>query len=438
MSTCKTLEERQEANASNPCDKKWTPVFPTWIVHSVTPGILLTGMTIIGYGLSTNRKWAISRFIKPSTQLSVMVLLLAADLGSSYFDQTRISNEENCLTSMLTGDWYDDATGRMVFGSLSAVCTAVSAYGIKSGSITLSSTGIPFAAMTGYLAWSPQKFQSCANNALVTGLLAFGLDIMTLVGILEVMFAESGNKDTSWHNPTIAFSAVISTLFVLLIGKCSNYGQRIKPGSCDIDDKKDLEEEKMLDRKPELFTGIAFSVFTMAYLIFLKMKFTEVSCCAVYPVLVFLVFDILTKMQLWKRGEPLVGDALHRGIIYVLVQTMDMLLSSSSMISVMVDKGLISKGVSSGSQVSLFKHMGHFAGGSLTYLYNIVKLITSLITNTGLPSTAGSLKRLAEITKAVGLNVVANAIPLAIDSKNATYMLASNPTGDLNVPCFVE
>ncbi len=433
---CSTLRERQEANAANPCAKPWSPVFPPWLVNSVAPGILFTGMTIIGYGLSTSRGWALSGFTKPSTQLSVMMMLMAADLGSTFWDHSRISDEEFCLTSSLAGDWFDDATGRMVFGALSALLAAVSAFGVKTGSVALSSTGIPFAAMMGYLAWSPQTFQSCRNNGLVTGLLAFGLDIMTLVGILEVLLAETGNRDTSWHNPTIAFSAVISALFVLLIGRFSDYAQRIKPGSCEIDDDGDLEDERRRDRKPELFTGIAFSVASVAYFVYLKMKFAEVSCCAVYPVLVFLLFDVLTKLQVWKRGEPLTGDALHRSVIYVMVQVMDVLLSSSSMISVMADKGLLV--ANAPPAISLLGHAGRLAGGSLTYLLNVARLVVSLIANTGLPSTTGSLKRLAEITKTVGLNVVANAVPLAIDSKNATYMLAINPTADLNVPCFVE
>ena len=408
------------------------------MVKSIAPGILFTGMTIIGYGLSTNRKWAISNFIKPSTQLSVMLMLMCADHSSTYWDHSRVSNEEYCLTSMLTGDKYDDAKGRMVFGALAAVLTAVSAYGIKSGSISLSATGIPFATMMGYLAWSPQTFQSCKNNAIVTGLLAFGLDIMTFVGILEVLFSASGNTDKSWYTPTVTYSVIISALSVALIGRYSDYGERIKSGSCEIDDEKDIEEEKLVDRKPELYTGILLSIVSVAYFIYLKLNFSEVSCCATYPVLIYLLFDILAKLQVWKRGQPLTGDALHRSIVYVLVQTMDVLLSSSSLISVMMDKGIVAKTLTQGSPMGIVKHIGHFAGGSLTYLYYVINLVITLVTGSGAPASLGSLKRLAEITKTLGLNVVANVVPLYVDQMNATYMMSASPQNDLNVPCYVE
>lgn len=437
MSTCATFEERKAANRAQPCEKPWTPVFPMWMVNSITPGILLTGMTIIGYGLGTNRKWAVSNFIKPSTQLSIMLLLMVADHGSSYWDHSRISNEEYCLTSLLPMDVFDDAKARRIFGSLAVALTGVSAYGIRSGSITLSSTGIPFAAMMAYLAWSPQTFQSCKNNALVTGTLAFSLDIMTFVGILEVLFAESGDKDTSWHTPTIAYSVIISALYVVLMGKFSDYGNRITPGSCEIDDSRDSEEEKITDRRPELYTGVLFSVVSIFYFVYLKLKFSEVSCCSVYPALIYLLFDVLTKMQVWKRGESLTGDSLHRSIVYILVQVLDIMLSSSSMISVMAEKGLVGNTIS-GESLGLVKNVVHFAGGSLTYVWSIVRLIIAIVTGSGGPTSTGSLKRLAEVAKSIGLNVVANLVPLSIDSTNATYMLSANPQEDMNVKCFVD
>ena len=438
MTSCTTLEERMEVNAANPCKEPWTPVFPKWLVGSITPGILLTGMTIIGYGLGTNKKWAISNFIKPSTQLTIMMFLMVADHMSSYWDHSRASDEPYCLTSMITADKFDDARARTIFGGIAVALAGVSAYGIKSGSITLSSTGIPFMTMMAYLAWSPQTFQSCKNSALVTGLLASSLDLMTFVGILELLFAESGNTDTSWHSPTIVYSVIISALYVLLTGKYSEYGQRIKPGSCEIDDEKDLEDEKLVDRRPELYTGIVTSVVSIVYFLYLKFKFTEVSSCSVYPVLMFLLFDILTKLQVWKRGEPLLGDSLHRSIVYIIVQILDVLLSSSSMISVMVDKKLIGKTIVSGEPMGLAKNAIHLAGGSLTYMWNLVRLIIAIITGSGEATSMSSMKRMAEVVKSLTLNVGANVLPLFIDSMNATYMLEYEPTADLNVKCFID
>ena len=438
MTSCNTLSERMEVNAANPCKEPWTPVFPKWLVGSIAPGILLTGMTIIGYGLGTGRSWAISNFIKPSTQLTIMMFLMVADHMSSYWDHSRVSDEPYCLTSAITADVFDDARARTIFGGLSVLLAGVSAYGIKSGSITLSSTGIPFAAMMGYLAWSPQTFQSCSNSANTTGLLAFGLDLMTFVGILELLFAESGNTDKSWHSPTIVYSVIISVLYVLLTGKYSEYGQRIKPGSCEIDDEKDLEEEKLVNRKPELYTGIVTSVVSIVYFLYLKFKFTEVSSCSVYPVLMFLLFDILTKLQVWKRGEALVGDSLHRSLVYIIVQILDVMLSSSSMISVMKDKGLVGKALVSGEPIGLAKNAIHFAGGSVTYLWNLVRLIIAIITGSGEAASTSSMKRMAEVVKSLTLNVGANVVPLFIDNMNATYMMEYNPVNDLNVKCFIE
>lgn len=445
------MEERVAANSATPCAKSFKPVFPEWMAGYVAPSILFLGMSIVGYGLSTGRRWATTNFIKPSTQLSVMLLLMVADHGSTYWDHSRVSNENFCLTAMLTSEAYDTGRGRMVFGGLGSLLAVLSAYGVASGSTGLAATGIPFAAMMFYLCWSPQDFQSCKNNALVTGLLAYGLDIMTFVGILEALLSESGNRDRSWHGPTVAYSVVISALFVVLIGMHSDYGDRITAGSCEIDDKADEEAERTVDRRPELYTGIAMSVASIVYFVYLKLSLTEVSCCATYPALIWLLFDTLTKLQVWKRGEPLVGDALHRSVVYALVQVMDVLLSSSSLIGVMRDRGLLTPPVGRRSGgggvlgVGVGRHLAHLAGGSITYVLSVLRLVVSLVSGGGsgggvgggvmVPS--GSIKRLAEVVKLVGLNVVANLVPLAIDQKNATYMLTASPQNDLNVRCFV-
>ena len=434
---CDTLAERQAANAAQPCKKAFRPVFPEAIAGYVPLGLLWLGMTIIGYGISTNRKWATSKFIKPSTQLSIMLLLLCADHSSSFFDHSRISNENNCLTAMLTSTKLDDTSGRLMFGGLGALFAAVSAYGISSGSVTLAASGIPWICMMGYLCWSPQTFQSCRANSLVTGILAHSLDVMTLVGILQMLFSETGNSDKSWHTPTIMYSTVISILFVALVGKYSDYGDRITPGSCEIDDEGDLEKEKKVDRKPELKVGVAMSIVSLVYIVFMKMKYSEVGCCAAYPAVVWILFDILTKLQTWKRGDDaLVGDALHRSVTYISVQICDILLSSSSMLSVMVEKGLIVEGVSKSR--GLLSQGAHLGGGSITYVWSIMRLVAGLVSGSGNSVTTGSIKRLAEVTKVVGLNVVANIIPLIIDGKNSAFMLSANPQNSLNVKCYVD
>lgn len=435
--SCETLEERQKANAAKPCKKPFRPVFPEAIAGYVPLGLLWVGMTIIGYGVSTNRKWATSTFIKPSTQLSIMLLLLCADHSSSFFDHSRISNEDNCLTAMLTSTTLDEKSGRLMFGGLGALFAAVSAYGISSGSITLAATGIPWACMMSYLCWSPQKFQSCRANALVTGILSHSLDIMTLVGILQMLFSETGNRDVSWHTPTILYSTIISILFVALVGKYSDYGDRITPGSCEIDDEGDLEKEKKVDRTPELKVGVAMSIVSLVFIVHMKMKYSEVGCCAVYPAVAWILFDILTKLQTWKRGDDaLVGDALHRSVTYISVQICDLLLSSSSLLSVLAEKGLIVEGVSKSR--GLASHGAHLASGSLTYVWYILRLVASLVSGSGNNVTTGSLKRLAEVAKTVGLNVVANIIPLIIDSRNSAFMLSANPQNSLNVKCYVD
>jgi len=433
---CETLEERIAANKAKPCAKAFRPVFPEAIAPYVAPGILFAGLTTIGYGLGTGRKWAVSGLASPNTQMSIMLLLLTADHGSSFWDHSRVSDEEYCLTSMLTSKAVDETKGRIAFGALGVALTALSAYGMSTGSITLASTSVPFAMMMYYLCWSPENFQSCRTNGLFTGGLAFGLDIMTFAGIMEMLLQASGNSDTSWHMPTIMYCVVISALFVALFGWHSDYGKRIKEGSCAIDDEADAAAEKLVDRRGELYTGILMSVASVVFIIYLKMKFVEVSCCATYPALIYLVFDVLTKAQVWKRGEPLVGDAAHRSFTYITVQTMDVLLSSSSLISVMSDKGLIAGGVAKSR--GLLSHTAHLAGGSLTYVWNVLKLVGALIVGGGAKAGTSSVKRLGEIIKLVSLNVTANLVPLLVDQKNSSYMMSASPQNDLNVPCHVE
>ena len=433
---CETLEERIKANAATPCKKAFRPVFPEAIAGYVPLGLLWLSMTIIGYGLSTGRKWAVSGLTSPNTQMSIMLLLMFADHGSSFWDHSRVSSEEFCLTSMITSKKLDETQGRILFGGLGALLTAVSAYGMSTGSITLAATAIPFASIMYYLCWSPENFQSCRANGMVTGGLAFGLDVMTFVGIMETLLKASGNNDTSWHMPTIMYCVVISALFISLFGYHSEYGKRIKDSSCAIDDDADAAAEKKVNRKPELLNGLLTSVASIVFLVYLKMNFTEVSCCAVYPAAIFLIFDILTKLQTWKRSDSLVGDSLHRSFIYVTVQVMDVLLSSSSLVSIMADKGLVVGGVAKSR--GLLAHGAHLAGGSITYVWNVLRLIVSIVSGGGNKAAASSMNRLAEILKTVSLNVAANLVPLVIDQKNATYMMNASPQNDLNVPCHVE
>ncbi|CAM9401500.1 unnamed protein product [Ectocarpus sp. 12 AP-2014] len=397
--SCDTLEGRQKANAAKPCEKAFGPVFPEAIAGYVAPSILFLGMTVVGYGLSTGRKWAVSGLVSPSTQMSIMLLLMVADHCSTFWDHSRVSDEKYCLTSMLTSTTYDDATGRVVFGGLGALLAAAAAYGVKSGSITLAATSIPFASIMCYLCWSPQDFQSCKANGLVTGGLAFGLDVMTFVGIMETLLAASGNKDTSWHMPTIMYCVVISALLIVLIGWHSEYGERIKDASCAIDDGSDVAAEKLVDRTPELCTGVLMSAVSIAFYVYLKMNFSEISCCATYPALLFLGFNILTKLQVFKRGEPLVGDAAHRSFIYSSVQVLDVMLSSSTLLSVMSDQGLVVGGVAKSR--GLLAHGMHFVGGSITYVWNVLRLVVAIVSGRRNAAATGSTKQLAEVIKMV-------------------------------------
>lgn len=432
---CDTLEERIAANKAKPCAKAFRSVFPEAIAPYVAPGILFTGLTAIGYGLGTGRKWAVSGLASPSTQMTIMMLLMITDHQSSFWDHSRVSSEEYCLTSMLTSKTLDDTTGRLGFGGLGALLTAVAVYGMRSGSITLAATSIPFASIMYYLWWSPENFQSCKANGKVTGGLAFGLDVMTFVGIMEMLMQASGNNDTSWHMPTILYCVLISALFIALFGWHSDYGKRIKEGSCAIDDEADAAAEKLVDRRGELYIGLLMSITSIVFYFYLQMNFSEISGCSV-PAIIFLGFDILTKLQVWKRGEPLVGDALHRSFIYCSVQVLDVLLSSSSLVSLMADKGLVVGGVAKSR--GLLTHSAHLVGGSVTYVWNVLKLVGVLVTGGGNRVSTSSIKRLGEIIKLVSLNVAANLIPLLVDQKNSAYMMSASPQNDLNVPCHVE
>lgn len=435
--TCNTLEERIAVNSENSCPVKFLPVFPESVGYAIAPAVLLIGMTIVGYGLSTGRGWATNFFISPSTQLAVMFLLMAADHGSTFWDHSRVSNENYCLTASITGSALDGVAGRVGFGVMGALLSAAAMYGLKSGSVSIAATAIPFATMMSYLAWSPQDFQSCKNNALVTGLLAYGLDIMTFVGILQTLFAASGNSNRSWEKWTVLYSLLISGLFALLIGRDSDYGERITPGTCEINDEADEEEENLIDRTPELSTGLMFSALSLFYVIYLKAQYSEVSCCAVMPVIGYLLFDVFNKIQVWKRGEPLVGDAINRSLIYTIVQSMDIMLSSSSLVSIMKEVGMVGKAVIKAPS-SIVGHALHFVKGPFTYIQLVVQLIIAMVQGKGFDLPNGTFKKIAEVVKLVGLNVVANVIPFAIDQKNATYMLNANPQNDLNTKCMVR
>lgn len=433
--SCDTLEQRIAANKAQPCKKAFRPVFPEAIAGYVAPGVLFLGLTVIGYGLGTGRKWAVSGLASPSTQMTVMMLLMIADHQSSFWDHSRVSDENYCLTSMLTSKTLDDTAGRLAFGGVGALLTAVAGYGMKNGSITLASMSVIFAMMTFYLSWSPQTFQSCRNNGLFTGGLAFSLDIMTFIGIMQTLLAASGNKDTSWHMPTIMYCVVISALFVALFGWHSDYGKRIKDSSCAIDDEADAAAEKMVDRRGELYVGLLMSITSIVFYTYLQMNFSEVSGCTV-PAIIFLGFDVLTKLQVYRRSEPLVGDSLNRSAIYCTVQVLDVLLSSSSLIGVMGEKDLLAgRAVKSRG---LLNHTMHFVGGSMTYVWNVLRLVVALITGGGNSVATGSINRLAEVVKLVLLSVAANLFPLYVDQVNSGYMLNASPQNDLNVPCHVD
>lgn len=193
----------------------------------------------------------------------------------------------------------------------------------------------------------------------------------------------------------------------------------------------------MVDRKPELKVGVAMSIVSLVFIVHMKMKYSEVGCCAADPAIIWLCFDVLTKFQVWKRGEEaLVGDSIHRSVVYIMVQAMDILLSSSSLVAVMKDQGLIVPGAA--KPLGLLSHGVHFSAGSLTYVWSILRLVASLVSGSGNNVTTGSFKRLAEVAKVVGLNVIANIIPLLIDSKNSAFMLSANPQNTLNVKCYVD
>ena len=434
--SCSTFEERRALNEATPCEKAFVNVFPVQLTGLVAPGILLAGMTIIGYGISANRPFIVKHLPSLNVQLGIISLLVAADHASSYFDHSRISNEPFCLTAAITGDSMDSDKGRLILAALSAALAAFSTYSFKTGSITTAATGIPFSAILGYLAWSPGTIQSCKTNAIVTGLLAGGLDIMTLVGVLELIFAKSGNKSTKWHLPLVIYATLISGLFVALVGKHSEYGERVSPEkSCVIDDEQDLIEEKATDRSGELWTGILLSVTSVVFFLYLN-TYDEVSGYAMYPVMTFLLYDIIAKIKIYKRGEPLVSDATNRTMVYSLVQILDVLLSSASLLSIGLDKGMIGPDI---EQVKTSK-LGHslkFGVGSLSYIAFIGKIAGALVSGAGGGSSPGAIKMMAESVKLVGLNVVANLIPFFIDALNMHVMSIGNPR-ILNNKCFVR
>ena len=187
--------------------------------------------------------------------------------------------------------------------------------------------------------------------------------------------------------------------------------------------------------KGRLIFGALGAALT-AFSAYLKKSFKEVSCCAMYPTIMFLLFDILTKVQTWKKGEPLVGDAIHRGLVYTIVQVLDILLSSASIIGLGVEKGMIGESVAP-VKTNTLGHVVRFGAGSLSYVAFIGKVTGALVSGAGGKPSDGAIKTMAESGKLVGLNIVGNLFPLLIDQMNASAMMFGNPR-QLNNKCFVK
>lgn len=124
------------------------------------------------------------------------------------------------------------------------------------------------------------------------------------------------------------YSTIISNIFVAFVRTFNDYGDRITPGACEIDDECDLKKETLTDRTPELKVCVAMSGVSLVYIVFLNIKYTEVGCCAAYSAVDWLPVDVRTKLQTFKRGDDaLNGDALHRSVVYIIMaKSMNILL----------------------------------------------------------------------------------------------------------------
>lgn len=148
------------------------------------------------------------------------------------------------------------------------------------------------------------------------------------------------------------------------------------------------------------------------------------------------MYDIVTKLQIWKRGDPLVGDNLHRTLVYTIVQVLDILLSSSVMIGAMKSSGIVSTS-NSRSPTSLLENVTRLGGGLVSYAYLVSRLVVSVIKGQ-VKTDASSFKKAAESIKFVVMNIVANLAPWYVDSINNQYMIFANPAIDFNATCNIR
>jgi len=433
--SCATYEQRAALNKATPCANKWESVFPAAIARSVTPAVFLVLISVIGSAVARRKSWAVNGLVKKNAVLTLAVLSAVANQLSGVYDQSRVSDEPYCLTSMIPG--YNSKTNKMAFGALGAISAFFSVHGVIKGNWDTVALAGPALVLSAYQVATKTDPRSCKSNAATTGLLSFGMDILSLSGIFATLGATSQNK-RAFAMYTIAVA--IATIGII----CSaSYPKRVKD-DCTIDDAADNKDAKKR-RTPEFVSQMVLSAANATFLIYALLHLKGFGCCAAYPALGLLAADLLLKFEFFNNRMPLMGSATTRTSIYILVQSLDVFVSSQAIVSILLphQTGAAAVGalgasaaLSEEALATLDKLLPPASGltrniGAFYYVRMIgAAFVAAYKSNAG---SEGSARRLFSALADIG----GSLFPFAIDTLNGSSMIADDPR-ILNLPCFIR
>jgi hypothetical protein len=344
---------------------------------------------------------------------------------------------------------YNAKTNKMAFGALGVISAFFSAKGVLEGNWDTVALAGPGLVLSAYQVMTKTDPRSCKSSAATTGLLSLEMDILSLSGIFATLGATSQNKR--------AFALYTLAVAIATIGLiCSaSYPKRVKD-DCTIDDVADNESAKKR-RTPEFVSQIVLSAANATFLIYALLHMKGFGCCAAYPALGLLVADLLLKFEFFNNRMPLMGSGMTRTNIYVLIQLLDVFVSSQAIVSILLphQTGAAAIGAATSTAAS-----AALSGGALDNLLPVVNAYTKkdglvyylrMIGDAGFiyylrmigaafitaykdnAGSEGAARRLFSALAEIGRSVA----PFAIDTLNASSMVADDPR-ILNMACFIR
>ncbi|CAM9963852.1 unnamed protein product, partial [Phaeothamnion confervicola] len=324
--SCSTYDERAALNKATPCAEPWQSVFPASVARRVTPALLLVIISVIGSAVARRQTWATQGLVKKNVVLTLAVLSAIANQLSSVYDHSRVSDEPYCLTSMIPG--LTEKTNKMTFAAVGAVSGFFTARGALRGNWDTVALSSPALVLSVYQLMTKTDPRSCKSNAATTGMLGFTMDILSLSGIFAAALSlTAANKR--------AFALYTTTVAIALVGLiCSGkYPKRVKD-DCTINDEEDNKSAKNR-RVAEFASQMVLSVANASFWIYALISMKGFGCCSGYPALGLLAADLLLKFEFFNNRQPLMGSGMTRTNVYVLVQLLDVLVSSQAIVSIL-------------------------------------------------------------------------------------------------------